>query len=243
MRYAIISDVHSNLEAFESVISEIRRESPAQILFLGDIVGYGPDPNECIEKIKEAADIVLIGNHDHAAIGLTDVSYFNTYARAAIEWTMSQLNDRERSYLSELPMTGEFTSDDIFLVHATPRRPQDWNYIFTMEDIIENFECFTRKICFLGHSHIPVVIAMDNSGRLGVLKDEVTIEEGHRYIINVGSVGQPRDGNPDAAYVIYDTQSSIVRIKRVSYDYHITQEKMKKAGLPDYLINRLATGR
>lgn len=243
MRYAIISDVHSNLEAFESVISEIRRESPAQILFLGDIVGYGPDPNECIEKIKEAADIVLIGNHDHAAIGLTDVSYFNTYARAAIEWTMSQLNDRERSYLSELPMTGEFTSDDIFLVHATPRRPQDWNYIFTMEDIIENFECFTRKICLLGHSHIPVVIAMDNSGRLGVLKDEVTIEEGHRYIINVGSVGQPRDGNPDAAYVIYDTQSSIVRIKRVSYDYHITQEKMKKAGLPDYLINRLATGR
>lgn len=242
MRYAIISDVHSNLEAFKVVLFELERESPDQIIFLGDIIGYGPDPNECIKEIREVADMALVGNHDHAAIGRTDIAYFNPYARDAIEWTMEQLTNGEKAYLSELPLTGEFTSDDIFLVHATPKRPQDWNYIFTLEDVLENFEYFNQRVCFIGHSHVPVIIAMDNSGRIDILKDEATIGKDYRYIINVGSVGQPRDGNPDASYAIYDTEDSIVKIKRVSYNYHKTQEKMKRAGLPYYLIERLARG-
>lgn len=240
MRYAIISDVHSNLEALEVVLFELEKESPDQTLFLGDIVGYGPDPNECINKIKEVADIVLIGNHDHAAIGLTDISYFNPYAREAIEWTIGELTEERKTYLSHLPFTESI--DDMFLVHSTPKRPKDWNYIFTLEDVIENFEYFSQRVCFIGHSHVSVIITMDNSGRLDVLKDEVTIEKDHRYIINVGSVGQPRDGNPDAAYVIFDKGRSSVSIRRVSYNYRKTQEKMKKAGLPDYLIERLAKG-
>jgi len=232
--------VHSNLEAFKVVLFELERESPDQILFLGDIIGYGPDPNECIEKIREVADIVLAGNHDHAAIGLMDLSYFNPYAREAIEWTISELTQEGKTYLRGLPLTERI--DDLFLVHATPKRPQDWNYIFTLEDAIESFRYFSQRVCLIGHSHVPVIIGIDNSGRLNLLKDEVRVEKGHRYIINVGSVGQPRDGNPDAAYAIYDTEDSSVRIKRVSYNYHKTQEKMKKAGLPEFLIQRLGGG-
>lgn len=224
------------------VIFELKREYTDQILFLGDIVGYGPDPNECINLIKEIADVVLAGNHDYAATGLTDISYFNSYAREAIDWTIGGLTEGEKTYLTGLPLTGELTSDDIFLVHSTPKRPLDWNYIFTMEDVIENFEYFSQRVCFIGHSHVPAIIEMDISGRLDVLKDEVTIEKDHRYIINVGSVGQPRDGNPDAAYAVHDTENSIVKIKRVPYDYHKTQVKMKSAGLPYYLIERLAGG-
>lgn len=240
MRYAIISDVHSNLEAFKVVLSELEKESVGGILFLGDIIGYGPDPNECTKKIKEVTNKVLVGNHDHAAVGLTDVSYFNPYAREAIEWTMEELAEEGKSYLSKLPLTGSI--NDIFLVHSTPKRPQDWNYIFTIEDVIENFRYFSQSLCFLGHSHVPVIIEMDRAGRLEILKDEVEIKKDRRYIINVGSVGQPRDGNPDAAYAIYDTERSIIRIKRVPYNYQKTQEKMRKAGLPYYLIERLARG-
>lgn len=243
MRYAVISDVHSNIEAFNVVLFELEKESPDQILFIGDVIGYGPDPNECIKKIKEVAYIVLIGNHDHAAIGLTDISSFNPYAREAIEWTIDRLTEDEKLYLSQLPITDKITKDDIFLVHSTPKRPEEWDYIFTFEDALENFRYFTQKICFIGHSHVPVVIEMDKHGTLEILRDEVKIKDGFRYIINVGSVGQPRDGNPDAAYVIYDTNKSTLWIKRVSYNYHKTQRKMRDEGLPDYLINRLAVGR
>ncbi len=243
MRYAIISDVHGNIEAFNVVLFELEKESPNQILFLGDIIGYGPDPNECIKRIKEVADIVLAGNHDHAAIGHTDISYFNPYAREAIEWTIGKLTEGEKLYLSQLPITGEVNIDHIFLVHSTPKRPQEWNYIFTFEDALENFRYFTQMLCFVGHSHVPVVIEMNRHGTLGILRDEVKIKEGCRYIINVGSVGQPRDSNPDAAYVIYDTEKSTVWIKRVSYNYHKTQKKMREEGLPNYLIDRLAVGR
>lgn len=242
MRYAIISDVHGNLEAFNVVLFELEKESPDQILFLGDIVGYGPDPNECIKKTEEVVNMALVGNHDQAAIGLTDVSYFNPYAREAIEWTVGELTEEGIMYLTHLPLTGEITVDNIFLVHSTPMRPQDWNYIFTIEDAIENFRYFSQSLCFIGHSHVPVIIEMNGEGTPSILKDEVMIKDGYRYIINVGSVGQPRDGNPDAAYAIYDTEESIVRIKRISYNYRKTQEKMRKAGLPEYLIDRLARG-
>lgn len=243
MRYAIISDIHSNIESFDVILLEIEKESPDRILFLGDIVGYGPEPSECIKKIKETTDVILVGNHDHAAAGLTDISYFNPDAKEALEWTIGRLTEEEKTYLSRLPLTGELTADDIFLVHSTPKRPQEWNYIFTIEDVIESFEYFEQRVCFSGHSHVPVIIAMDASGGIDILKDEARIEKDSRYLINVGSVGQPRDGNPDAAYALYDLEESTVKIKRVSYNYHKTQEKMRKAGLPDYLINRLSAGR
>ncbi|MEK6691724.1 MAG: metallophosphoesterase family protein [Nitrospirota bacterium] len=243
MRYAIVSDIHSNLEAFNIVLFELEGESPDQVLCLGDIVGYGPDPNECITKIRETANIVIVGNHDHAAIGLTDISYFNPYARDAIEWTMGELSEKEKGYLKQLPFNTEITKDDLFLVHSTPKRPQNWNYIFTVEDAIENFRYFTQRICFIGHSHVPVIIKMDNSGGIEIISEEAIIDEEHRYIINVGSVGQPRDGNADAAYAIFDKERSTVKIKRVSYNYKKTQEKMKKAGISDYLIDRIALGR
>lgn len=242
MRYAIISDVHSNIEAFKAVLSGIHKESADKIVFLGDIIGYGPDPNECIKEIIKIADITIAGNHDHAAIGLMDLSYFNPYARDAIEWTMGKLTEGERSYLSKLPLTAEIASDDVFLVHATPKRPQDWNYIFTENDAVENFGYFKHRICFIGHSHVPVIIVKDKYGSLGVMGDEIEIKTGYRYIINAGSIGQPRDGNPASAYALYDSDDSTVSIKRVPYDYSKTQEKMKKAGLSPYLIERLAVG-
>jgi len=238
MRYAIISDVHANIEALNAVLEKLREEGVDNLLFLGDSVGYGPNPNECIEILKETTKILLAGNHDWAAVGMADIEYFNPYARAAIEWTQETLNDKNRTFLKKLPLTE--TLDNILLVHATPREPEQWHYLLTIRDAYINFHFFSEKICFIGHSHSPAIIEYSPDGKTAVYKDHADIKEDHRYIINVGSVGQPRDGNPQAAYAMLNKNS--VGIKRVSYDIVSTQKKMRDAGLSSYLIDRLSRG-
>jgi predicted phosphodiesterase len=239
--YAIISDVHSNLEALHTVLQKIDKEKVDRLLFLGDSVGYGPDPGECTDILKEKADIILAGNHDWAAVGKSDITYFNLFARAALEWTGDVLGKENIAFLKGLPLTEKLLSDSIFLVHATPREPEKWHYLSFDQGARLNFRYFEEKICFLGHSHVPFIVEHSPGEELKFVYDRVEIGENNRYIVNVGSVGQPRDGNPDAAYALL--KGNTIEIKRVSYDIVLTQKKMMKAGLPEYLIDRLAVGR
>lgn len=236
---AIISDVHANLEALVSVLKKIDEEKVDVIIFLGDCVGYGPAPAECLDILLDRADIMLAGNHDWAAAGLTDMTYFNPYAREAIEWTRDRLNSSQEDCLRSLPLTS--VRGNMFLVHGTPREPEQWHYLTNREDAQLNFAYFEEPLCLVGHSHIPFIMERTPAGRITSLKGAVAVNKENRYIINTGSVGQPRDGNPEAAYAIL--KEDIVVIKRTAYDIVRTQKKMRKAGLPEYLIDRLSIGR
>lgn len=240
MRFIIISDVHGNLEALEAVLKEVKTHHNGDILFLGDSVGYGPDPKECIKVLKKESNILLAGNHDWAVIGKTDISYFNPYARAAVEWTQGVLSNEEKLFLEGLPVAERLKGEGLYLVHSTPKEPEQWHYLITTWDAHINFHFFSEKICFLGHSHQPVVIEKTKAGEMALYRDSVEVKDGCRYIVNVGSVGQPRDGNPDASYALFDDGK--IEIKRVPYDIVLTQKKMRMAGLPDYLIERLSRG-
>jgi predicted phosphodiesterase len=239
--YAVISDVHSNLEALKAVLQDIEREKVDGILFLGDSVGYGPNPNECTEILRDIARVVIAGNHDWAAIGKIDSTFFNTYAKIAVEWTSDLLTYENRDYLEGLPLTKGLKDEDLFLVHGSPDEPHKWHYLYSEYDAISNFPFFKEKICFVGHSHVPFIIESTAKDRIVFNDHSAKIKPKSRYIVNAGSIGQPRDGNPDAAYAVL--RDDTIEIKRVSYDIVLTQKKMKKAGLPSYLIDRLSEGR
>ena len=241
MKWAILSDVHGNLEALRSVISDLRREGADKIAFLGDAVGYGANPRECLLLLREIAEFLVAGNHEWGAVGLTDVSYFNNAAKAAVQWTGGELAEEDRTFLRRLPLVHQ--SGGITFVHATPNEPGEWNYIFTYPEAEEAFRSLAEEIAFVGHSHSPVILAKKGKKSATSLGREAAIlEKGTRYIINVGSVGQPRDGNPDAAYGLYDEGERKFLLKRVPYDIPTAQEKIMRAGLPPSLARRLAEG-
>lgn len=240
MRYALIGDIHGNLEAFDAVLASIEQEHVDQILCVGDIVGYGANPVECIDLVKEKCTKVVAGNHDYAAIGLTDVDYFNPFAKDALLWTSERLSEKEINYLASLKLMER--EDSFTMVHATLSNPRDWGYILNTFDAAMNFELQVDPICFVGHSHGPVVyMKRENfiSGHRFVSK----IEAGCQYIINVGSVGQPRDGDYRASYVVFDLDLQTLKLKRVEYDVVKTQKKIMEAGLPQILADRLSIGR
>jgi predicted phosphodiesterase len=242
MHIAIISDVHSNLDALESVLRDIKRRGLNRILFLGDAVGYGPDPNNCVALLKRECEVLLAGNHDRAVTGMTEIEYFNEFARVAILWTVETLTEENKRFLAALPASKVFQTKtgDIFLVHSTPKEPELWHYLLTLRDAEINFNYFNQRICLIGHSHVPFVIERDLSGDMTVYKDRTVLKDGLRYIINVGSVGQPRDGDPRACYAIMDINS--ITFVRVDYNIKSTQKKMAAAGLPEPLIKRLEYG-
>lgn len=241
MKYAIISDIHGNLEALESVLAEIDRLKVDLILCLGDIVGYGPNPNECVELIKQRVHVTLAGNHDYAPLGKLDLSYFNPWARSAIEWTAAQLNQASIDFLLSLPLRKEV--DGFTIVHSTPNNPAAWNYIITIGDAAKNFSEFEQQVCFIGHSHVPMIVAVNGGGDFRIIRENpLRIEPEMRYIINVGSVGQPRDFIPKAAFAIYETESKVYELLRVEYDIAETQSKIFKSGLPSFLAERLELG-
>jgi len=244
LRYAIISDAHSNWDALHKVLQDLEREGVEKTIFLGDMVGYGPDPNSVVEELLAKADINLAGNHDWAALGWTDITYFNPYAKIAILWTRKVLTDSNRKNLTHLKLMVKDNEESLLFVHSTPREPEKWHYIFTLEDAEENFSTFAEKICFIGHSHYPSFIEKNERGQLAVKPSPLLkLEPGCQYIINVGSIGQPRDGDPRACYTIYDSSLGSVQWKRIPYDVVKTQAKMRALGLPPYLIDRLALGR
>lgn len=242
MKYGLIADIHGNLEAFQVVLAELNREAIEQYICLGDVVGYGANPNECMELAKGLEPIIVAGNHDWASVGKTDISYFNPAAKEAVLWTRAQLTKANVDFLRNLELIHEF--EDFVVVHATLASPQVWDYILTISDAKANFAHQTKQVCFIGHSHQPFIAVEDGDGNCEVLSgSSLELQEGRRYIINIGSVGQPRDGDPRAAFALYDTLSKQVEIRRVEYDIKLAQDKIIRAGLPQNLALRLAYGR
>ncbi len=245
MKTAFISDIHANLDALEVVLEHIDGQAVDRVICLGDIVGYGPQPNECVQRVRERCARAVVGNHDHAAVGLLDTLAFNEYARAAADWTSEALDGSAVEYLSGLPLSLEL--DGMRLVHASPEDPEAWTYVLSFHEAERQFRGFTERICFIGHSHLPVVIEEDGDGRLEALQfhaggEPLSLAPERRYIVNVGSVGQPRDRDPRAGYTVYDDESFSVSLFRLEYPVEEVQRKVLAAGLPEFLAMRLAAG-
>ncbi len=216
-----------------------------ELLCLGDLVGYGADPVACVERVGERASAMVAGNHEHGALGLLDLRWFNPWARAAAEWTGEQLDQGHREYLSGLPLIRAV--EDATLVHSSPRNPEEWDYLITAEDGLQVFGDFATRLCFIGHSHLPGVWSVGSGGpdhteRLETPETQVRLDDGRRYLVNVGSVGQPRDRDARACYAIWDREARSVAIRRVPYDHAAAARKILVAGLPRALADRLARG-
>ena len=244
MRYAIIADIHANLAAFTTVLDDIEHRGGAEEIWcLGDVVGYGPDPHQCIELLRQYNHVCVAGNHDWAAIGKLDTSYFNPYAAAACHWTAQQLSPEDIQYLESLPLVIE--RDDFTIVHGSPREPI-WEYLLSTSNAKENFAYFQSKFCLIGHSHVPLIFSYNETGAcsLSQFSPDIRLALGEsRLIINPGGVGQPRDGDPRASYAIYDSETRLVRLYRIPYDIGATQTRMTEYGLPMPLVARLTYGK
>jgi len=243
MRCAVLADIHSNLEAFSAVLADIERKGEVDELWcLGDVVGYGPDPGPCIDTLLRYKHVCVAGNHDLASVGKVDTKYFNPHAAAAIAWTARNLSDAQKQYLEELPLKVE--KGDFTFVHGSPMDPV-FEYLISGGIADRNFPRFHTRYCLVGHSHQPVSFREENGGAVPVgLSPGIGIILGDaRMIINPGAVGQPRDGDPQASYILYDTEASIMRLVRIPYDIETTQNKIMKAGLPVHLATRLKEGR
>jgi predicted phosphodiesterase len=239
--YAVLSDVHSNLEALEAVLKDVGKRGIGEILFLGDAVGYGPDPDGCVSLLQEECGVLIAGNHDWGVCGLTEIDSFNENAKAAILWTRSVMRPENLATLGSLALRVDLREKDATLVHSTPWETERWHYLLYIGDAELNFRHFDGGVCFIGHSHSPVIIERDASGGVTSHRKAASLVRGSRFIINAGSVGQPRDGDPRACYALVD--DGRVEFVRVPYPLEITQEKMMRAGLPSFLIDRLAAGR
>ena len=241
MRYAILADIHGNLAAFKAVLKDIEEKGGAKELWcLGDIVGYGPDPSECIALLRQYPHLCVAGNHDWAAIGKVDISDFNLDAAEACRWTGRQLSPEDVKYLESLPLT--LTRGDFTIAHGSPREPI-WEYVLSTQSARDNFRFFETRYCLIGHSHVPMVFEhVGETCLLGELPAALRFG-GNRLIINPGGVGQPRDGDPRAAYAIYDERDKVIYHYRIPYDIADTQERMVRQGLPIFLVTRLSYGR
>lgn len=223
------------------MIKAYKKESIDTYLCVGDVVGYGADPNECIEKTKALAKITVAGNHDWAAVGLFSKEYFNPLAAEAILWTKRKLSDSDRTFLQSLELVYE--NDDLTLVHGTLDTPHDFNYMEDDYAAGQSFEWLKNNICFVGHSHVAGIFVLEKGTEISYSRDSsIRLAPGKKYIVNVGSIGQPRDGNPKAAYCVYDSAKSEVSIKRIDYDVEAARKKILSAGLPEFLGERLLTG-
>jgi len=248
MRYLILSDIHANLEALQACMRRAGEAAYDSVLCCGDVVGYGPNPVEAIDMIRDLKCVCIRGNHDRVAAGLDEPNQFNPHARRAVYWTRSVLTESYREYLGSLPLGPLSISPEVQLVHGAIT--DEDNYIFTEADADENFRLTTKRITFFGHSHFPVVFVSDGGGHAVAATsyefDEFTAvkcEAGKKLFINPGSVGQPRDGDARASFAIWDQDRSRMEFYRVEYDIEATQAKMRDVQLPQYLIERLAHGR
>jgi len=249
MRIAILSDIHSNLEALEAVLEDVKRRGYDRMVCLGDVVGYGADPERCVEIVREVVskdengvESVVRGNHDDASAGGDD-SYFNPEARLAVRWTRDHLTKQSFEWLASLPYG--IYEEDYYLVHSSPYKPEEWNYVTSMNEAYTAFKNFKERIAFIGHSHVPFHVGLSANGEELFVENDNTIrfKDGYRYISNVGSVGQPRDGDTRACYVILDLSEGTLERVRVNYPVEIAAEKIRQGGLPTFLADRLSLGR
>jgi predicted phosphodiesterase len=240
MRYAIIADIHGNLEAFQTVLDDIKTQNVQQIVCLGDVVGYNANPKECLDIIRAMNVPIVKGNHDEYCSSEDQLEGFNPHAAEAVIWTRNQLTTDDRQWLRDLKysrMVANFT-----IVHATLDAPQRWGYVFDKLAAAASFPYQNTQLCFFGHTHVPVAFMRDTAVRGGTYS-KFKIDPAKKYFINVGAVGQPRDNNPKAGYVVYDADAGTIELRRLDYDIATTQAKIRAAGLPERLAERLEFGR
>ncbi len=240
MRYGIIGDIHGNLDALDAVLEVLDREGVDSTLCIGDIVGYGAEPSACVQRLRERGIESVAGNHDYAAAEILDITYFNDTAKQAIQWTRDHLTDEERSYLAGLQLVRPF--DSFVLVHSSLDEPSQFEYIFHWEDARRSMQHLPEgQVCFFGHSHVPLTF-LEGHNFLLTADPEIDLAPYRRALVNVGSVGQPRDQNPDASCVIFDAEAHTVTRFRVAYDIDAAARKIVAAGLPAVLGERLRIG-
>ena len=240
MRIALFGDIHANLEALEAVLADAAGQGVTDYVCTGDIVGYNADPSACLEIIRAMTCPTVKGNHDEDASGNHSLETMNPVAAAALEWTRQQLTAEQRQWLTRLRMVRQVS--DFTVVHSTLDQPTHWNYVTNRFDAMSNFSYQFTQVCFHGHTHVPRVYAKSDKVE-ELAADSIIIEDGTKYFINIGSVGQPRDGDWRACYAIFDLDHRMVVYRRVEYDISKTQEKIIAAGLPQMLAERIQEGR
>jgi len=240
MKYAILGDIHANLEALDRVLEDAEEQNVTDYVCMGDLVGYNANPVECLEKIRALNCPVVRGNHDHYCSHDLDLSGFHPMAADVVDWTRKQLTQEQQDYLYNLPY--RLQVETFTIVHATLDAPENWGYVFDKFDAEASINYQTTNMCFYGHTHVPIAFEKGDEIRSG-LYSKIKIQLGKKYFINVGSVGQPRDGDPRAAYVIFDMLNNKIELRRLDYDIKKAQEKVLAAGLPSRVASRLAVGK
>ena len=242
MRYGIISDIHGNLEALDSVLKVLEKENPDRYICVGDIVGYGADPAECIKRVKLLNAVTVAGNHDWAVLDRLDIRSFNSDAQAAIRWTQEAISESNLDYLDSLPSF--FVEMPFTLAHGSPRKPV-WEYVIDPLTAAENFRILDTRYCLVGHSHVPLMYEQATDGEVewfGPIYGAELDLNTSRFMINPGSVGQPRDYDPRAAYGLLDLDELTWEFRRIEYPIEEVQSRMEEVGLPQRLISRLSLG-
>lgn len=240
MKFAIIADIHANLEALQVVLADSKEQKCTHYACVGDVVGYGANPKECLDIVRSMGMPTVKGNHDEYCSIDGDLEGFNPHAAEAVTWTRKQLTEEDRQWLRELKYFRMVTS--FSMVHATLDGPQRWGYVFDKLAAAASFTYQNTPVCFFGHTHVPVAFIRDTVVKGGTYS-KFKVDPARKYFVNVGSVGQPRDNNPKSAYVIYDMNESTIELRRLDYDIATAQKKILDAGLPPRLAERLAFGR
>ena len=241
MRFAVFGDIHSNLEALRAVLADAEAHACTHFVCLGDIVGYNANPHECVEIIRSLDCPVVMGNHDEQAAVENIQENFNPLAEEAINWTRDHLTEDDKKWLRELELVRQVR--DFTIVHATLETPHKWGYVFNQLDAAASFSYQHTNVCFYGHTHAPRCYVTDGTAIKGLPLGRLIIESNKKYFINVGSVGQPRDGDWHASYCIYTPSEHLVELRRIEYDINTAQDKIVDAGLPQRLADRLAMGK
>lgn len=240
MRLAILSDIHGNLEALDTVLADVDRRGVDAMACLGDFVGYGAAPNECIERLRPRIEVAVAGNHDFAACGRIRLGYFNPDAAAAARWTTEHLTPEHLDYLRSLEFSVQWHGHR--LVHSTPIAPEAWEYVFSPGDAHDQMQAVSEDVCFIGHSHYPGTYEIDGESVRYTREEQVAGAPGKRYLVNVPSVGQPRDGDPRAGYLYFDDSIRAFEHVRLEYDIPAAMQRIRDAGLPPFLADRLQWG-
>ncbi|MFA6078863.1 MAG: metallophosphoesterase family protein [Candidatus Omnitrophota bacterium] len=242
MRYGVISDIHSNYEAFRAAVDALSKERIDAYLCLGDVIGYGADPHACLKLLQELKPKALVaGNHEWAVLGLTDISLFNADAREAVLWTRKVLTAEELEFLKTFELVHE--TRKFVLTHGTLDSPSEFGYMLSDADARRTMSLMKVPLCFVGHSHVGSIFYSKADKVKYFAGKSIEMEDRSKYVVNSGSIGQPRDFDPKASYVVYDDEKRTIELKRVKYDIKAAQEKILKVGLPDFLAYRLSTGR
>ena len=240
MRIALISDIHANLEALETALADIDAKAIKHIVCLGDIINYGANPNECLNRVRQVSKIIIQGNHEAALMSDRIASTFNPNALQAILWTRRQISEEDRCIFSSLPFT--HAEKDWTVVHGMLETPEEFEYLFDPADALRNFPLMNTPVCFYGHTHMPMLFSQKDKRSLHLAAGKYPLSRENRYIINVGSIGQPRDHDPRLGYMIFDAEEFSIELVRLNYDIDTAAGKIRKAGLPTFLAERLRRG-